>query len=835
MASKPSVKKKNTKSGVKKSVKILWRTFFVTIVLGILIVVAADLGLLGKMPSIEELQNPSASLASQVYADDGTLMGKYYLQDRVNVKYADISKYAIEALVATEDERFYDHSGIDPRSAARAIFLLGSQGGGSTITMQTAKNLFTDNWQSSNIFTRLPQKIKEGIIAIKLERNFTKEEILTLYLNTVPFSDNVFGIRNAAKTFFQKEPDRLTVEEAATLIGMVNAPSAYNPRLYPSRSKERRDFIINKMVNSNYLTQSEANGLIAKPIELNYKKLNENTGLAPYFRMVLGEEMKQWCKTHTKPNGENYNLYLDGLKIYTTVNPKMQLYAEEAVAKHMAYMQKILGSQKDIKSGSVWDGHENVLEAAMKASDRWKNLKDAGVSDADIRKTFFVPTAMKVFAWNNDDREKDTVMTPYDSIKYSRQILECGFMAMDPLSGYVKAWVGGVDFKTFKFDHVNINTRRQVGSTIKPLLYSLAIEDAGFTPNTMVVDEQQAFGQYGFVPATTTSCTGRTMPMSEALMWSRNCATAYIMKQLGGDKDNQGAQRFLDFLKLCNVQTSKIDPYPSIALGACEISLYEMLQAYSMFPGRGFNVTPMYITRIEDKNGNVLDTRTSQRKEVISDVTAYYVINMMQGVVRSGTGRRIWSYGVKGPIAGKTGTTNDNSDAWFIGYTPQLLCGTWSGCDDRFIRFSSTTNGQGSSAALPVWAYFYNQVENDKTLPYSDTADFAKPDSGLEEPNYDYLNNSQLDLGAQGDDVGNGKSSDYEQGYDNTNPQNIAPESNTQQDQYDNTLPTGDATNHPPNNNSKNLPNKNNPPNKPPADTPQKPKALMPKKDGNGK
>jgi len=817
--SKRATKGKGKSSGTKKSVRILWKAFFIGIGLAVLVIVAADFGLLGTMPSIEELQNPSASLASQVYADDGTLMGKYYLQDRVNVKYSDISKYVVEALVATEDERFYDHSGVDPKSVARAIFLLGSQGGGSTITMQAAKNLFTD--YSSNFFVRLPQKIKEAIIAVKLERNFTKEEILTLYLNTVPFSDNVYGIRNASKTFFQKEPDRLTPEEAAVLVGMVNAPTAYNPRTYPARAKERRDFVLNKMVSSNYLSPAEAAALISKPIELNYKKLNENAGLAPYFRMVLGEDMKRWCKIHKKANGDAYNLYKDGLKIYTTVNPKMQLYAEEAVAKHMSYMQKILNTQSNIKTGSVWKGHENVLEAAMKASERWKNLKAEGLSDADIRKTFFESTRMKVFAWNNN-REKDTIMTPYDSIKYSRQMLQTGFMSMDPLTGHIKAWVGGIDFKTFKFDHVNINTRRQVGSTIKPLLYSLAIEDAGFTPNTMVEDQQQSFGHYGLVPATSTSCTGRTMPMSAALAWSRNCATAYIMKQLGGARDNQGPQRFVEFLKTCNVQTSKIEPYPSIALGSCEISLYEMLQAYSMFPGRGFNVKPMYITRIEDKNGNVLETYTPQRKEVISDVTAYFIISMMEGVVNSGTGRRIWSYGVKGEIAGKTGTTNDNSDAWFMGYTPQLICGVWSGCDDRFIRFSNTTNGQGASAALPVWAYFYNKVEHDKTLPYSDTSGFAKPDVGQDEPNYDYINNYHMDLGAQGDDMGNGQSTDYEQGYDNTNPQNLAPESDTQNQYEEGTEPKD---------NNKPPINKNN---KQPLDTPQKPKAVMPKKDGGG-
>src|SRR6476620_7805909 len=572
---------------MKKSVKILWSLFFVGLVSCILIILLANWGVFGSMPSIEDLQNPSASLASEVYADDGTLMGKYYLEDRVNVNYKDISPYIIKALVATEDERFYDHNGIDPRSLARAIFALGTKGGASTITMQTAKNLFTDK-PSNTIITRLIQKLKESIIAIKLERNFTKEEIITIYLNTVPFSDNVFGVRNASKTFFQKEPDRVSIAEAAVLVGMVNAPTTYNPRLYPTNALNRRNTVIDQMVRNNYVSAAEANKIKQKPIELNYRKLDETAGLAPYFRMVLGEDMKRWCKQHKKPDGEEYNLYRDGLKIYTTINPRMQLYAEEAVAKHLSYMQKILNSQSNIKKGTVWKGYENVLQAAMKVSDRWKNLKKDGVSDADIKKSFFVKTPMKVFAWNNN-RSKDTVMTPYDSIKYHHQMLQSGFMAMDPLSGEVKAWVGGIDFKTLKFDHVNINTKRQVGSTIKPLLYSLAIEEAGFTPTTMVQDVQQDFGSLGMVPATGKTCTGRTMPMAEALATSRNCATAYIMQQLGNG--NEGAKRFIDFLHNCDV-TSKLEPYPSIALGAGEISLMEMMQAYSMFPGRGFNVKP---------------------------------------------------------------------------------------------------------------------------------------------------------------------------------------------------------------------------------------------------
>ncbi len=738
-----------------KGIKYIWITYFSGLLFVVLFILFADWGFFGKMPSIEELQNPSASLASQVFAADGTLMGKYYLEDRVNVAYKDISKQVINALVATEDERFFRHSGIDARALGRAAFSLGGEGGASTITMQTAKNLFTD--YSRNPVKRIIQKLKEGIIAIKLESNFTKAEIITLYLNTVPFGDNVFGIRNAARTFFQKEPDRLNVGEAAVLIGMLKASSTYNPRINPKRARERRNVVLDQMVRNNYLTPAEAEKIKPTPIPLNYEKLDQTAGLAPYFRMVLGEEMKRWCKTHKKAGGDSYDLYRDGLKIYTTINPIMQMDAEEAVDKHMAQMQKLLNGQSDIKKGTVWKGHENVLQAAMHASDRWKNMKKDGIDEKEITKSFSVKTPMQVFAWNKE-KLKDTVMTPMDSIKYHRQMLQAGFMAMDPLSGEVKAWVGGIDFKTYKYDHVNINTKRQVGSTIKPLLYSLAIEDAGFTPNTPVQDIQQNFGSLGLVPATGASCTGRTMPMAMALAWSKNCATAYIMKQLGNG--SEGAKRFVEFLKNCNV-TSNIEPYPSIALGSEEISLYEMIQAYSMFPGRGFNVKPMYITRIEDKNGNVLQTILPQRKEIINEVTAYYIISMMEGVLKFGTGRRIWSYGVEGAVAGKTGTTNDNSDAWFMGYTPQLLCGTWTGCDDRFIRFSSTNVGQGSSLALPIWAYFYKKISDNKSLAIDTRSVFTKPEVMENDIIYDWVNDMPQRLGAEGKDVGNGSAEDY--------------------------------------------------------------------------
>jgi len=546
-----------------KSVKIFWRIFLGGFVFFLLLLLMINWGWLGSMPDLEDIENPTASLASQVYAQDGTLMGKYYIEDRINVEYKDISKFVIDALVATEDKRFYEHSGIDGMSLARAFVYLGSGGGASTITMQTAKNLFTENWSTKNFLLRSIQKLKEGMIAIKLEKNFTKEEILTLYLNTVAFGDNVFGIRNASKTFFQKEPDRITVEEAAVLIGMINGPGIYNPRTNPRRALERRNLVLSRMVTKNYLPAAEAEKLKRQPIETNYKKLDEINGLGPYFRMILGEEMKKWCKEHQKSNGDNYNLYRDGLKIYTTINPRMQIYAEEAVAKHMSYNQKLLNRQDNIKSGSVWKGNESILEAQMKQSDRWRNLKKDGVDEEEIKKTFYQKIPMHIFAWNNT-RGKDTAMTPYDSIKYHRQMLQAGFMVMDPLDGQIKAWVGGIDFKTFKYDHANPNTKRQVGSTIKPLLYSLAIEEAGFTPNTIVYDNQQSFGSYGMVPATTKSCTGASMPMALALAKSRNCATAYIMKQLDNNGNN-GAKRFIEFLRKCDLQ-AKLEAYPSTAI-----------------------------------------------------------------------------------------------------------------------------------------------------------------------------------------------------------------------------------------------------------------------------
>lgn len=775
-----------------------WKWYFISAGVFVFFLLLLNFGWIGDMPDLDDIENPTASLASQVYAQDGTPMGKFYLEDRISVKYRDLSPYLIQALVATEDKRFYDHYGVDGEGLLRAVAFLGSQGGASTITMQTAKNLFTDNWSTKNKLLRVIQKIKESIIAIKLERNFTKQEILTLYLNTVPFSENLFGVSNASRSFFQKEPDRLNIEEAALLIGMINAPTKYNPNRNPKLALERRNLVLNRMASQKYISTEQAEQLKALPVVTNFKKLDENNGLGPYFRMNLGEFMKKWCKEHKKNNGDNYNLYRDGLKIYTTINPRMQYYAEEAVARHMSYLQKAFNQQNNIKNGTIWKDFNNLLELAIKQTDRWKKMKAEDIEETEIRKSFDEPINMRIFAYNKN-RFIDTTMSPLDSLKYHKQILQTGFLAVDPFTGEVKAWVGGVDFKTFKYDHVNQNTKRQVGSTMKPLLYSLAIEKAGFTPFSIVQDQQQSFDGYGMVPNTPKSCTGMSMPMAQALAESRNCASGFIMKQIN-PKGNEAAKEFVDYLKKCNIQT-EIPAYPSIALGSAEISLFEMVQAYTMFPGGGYNAQPFFINRIEDKNGNVLESFSPQRRKVINEVTAYSVVNMMQGVISKGTGRSMYSFGINAQsIAGKTGTTNDNSDLWFMGYTPQLLAGAWVGADDRYIRFTDNYFGQGAHGALPIWAYFMAKVANDPACNLDPNASFDKP-SGMGDLNINFVgqDTSSADIPEETEEIK--AESDY-----------VIPDQNPVAPANSNPLPTTKKT----------------PANK----EAQKPKAILPAKKG---
>lgn len=746
---------------MRTSVKYLWRAFFLGFAALLLVIVLANFGVFGKMPSLEELENPSASLASEVIASDGTLMGKFYLQDRTNVEYKDISKNIVNALIAAEDERFYQHSGIDGRALVRAISKLGTDGGGSTITQQLALNLFRE--RAKNKLMRTIQKIQEWIIAVKLERNFTKEEIIALYLNTVEYSDNVFGIRNASKTFFQKEPSLVTVEEAALLVGMVNAPYAYNPRIFPPRAMQKRNAVLNDMARNHFISEAEASRLKNNPIRLNYRKLDESTGLAPYFRDVLRDQMKRWCKEHEKSNGDNYNIYRDGLKIYTTINPRMQLYAEEAVAKQMSALQKNYWSLPWIKDNSIWKGHENILERAMKESDRWKKMEADGISEEDIRKAFKTKIKMKVFAWN-PKRETDTIMTPFDSIRYHKMIIQTGFMVMDPFTGEVKAWVGGVNFKNFKYDHVNINTKRQVGSTFKPLLYAYAVEN-GFTPETEL--------PAGPINLGGKMISGKGGPMAICLAYSRNPGAAYLMNQFG-------VKPVITFAQNAGIK-SNMPPYPSIALGSADISVIEMLQAYSMFPTNGMSTQPVYITRIEDRNGNILQSFAPEQRVVMSEAAAYTMVKMMQGVIDIGTGRRLRGMGLTGEIAGKTGTTNDNTDTWFIGYNPQLLAGGWVGCDDPFLKMV----GEGNRTALPIWGYFFDKVYNDKTLGISNESKFVQPASMKQETFMDFENFADKyrnEPDAENPDAGNGTSADYNDV--RLDPvQNLGPESQLSEEQ----------------------------------------------------
>ncbi len=705
---------------ISKPVRVFWKAFFCFWGALVLLILLIYVGLFGKLPSIQELQNPSMMSSSEIYADDGTLMGKFYQKDRINVKYQDINQNVIQALIATEDERFYQHSGIDIKSLLRAIFFLGSEGGASTITQQTAKALLGQ--ESRKSVMRMIEKLKEWIVAIRLERNFTKEEIITLYLNMVNYGDETYGIRNAAKTYFQKEPSQLSVEESAVLVGLLKGSTRYNPRRNPKAAMARRNTVLEQMVRNNFLDEAKAKSLKIQPIELKYLKLDENSGMAPYLREVMREDIKNWCKENINPNtGEPYNIYKDGLKIYTTINPRMQEYAEIAVYRHMQNLQKVFNSQQNIKDGSVWKSKEGkiVLENSIRQTDRWKNMKEDGVDEQEIRKSFTEPVNMKIFAWN-EKREKDTIMSPLDSIRYHKQIMQIGLLSVDPMTGEIKAWVGGSNFKRFKFDHTNFKTKRQVGSTFKPILYTLGVKN-GFKPETILPNGPINMGGK--------MITGNGGPMAICLAFSQNPGAVYLINNLGVDKT-------ISFAKECGIRTP-IPPYPSIALGSADLSLFEMVQAYTMFPGRGFNVKPYFISRIEDRNGNVLVNFRTETKEVISETEAYIMTTMLQGVVNFGTGRAMrGAYGISSEVAGKTGTTNDNADGWFIGFSPQLLSGVWVGCDDPFLKMLYTSGG--SQMAMPAWAYYYQQVFKDKSLNIDPLARFIAPASMQNDILFDY-------------------------------------------------------------------------------------------------
>jgi penicillin-binding protein 1A len=731
---------------MKQSVRILWKVFFYGIIAVLLIFMSANFGLFGKMPSLKELENPEADLASEVYSADGKLMGKYYAENRSEVKYNQISPDIINALIATEDVRFKDHSGIDGKAVVRAIASGGTQGGGSTITQQLAKNMLSQG--KGNIFIRGFQKIKEWIVAVQLERNFTKEEIITLYLNRASWGNN-YGIRNASRTYYQKDPAELSIEEGAVLVGMLKG-FIYDPVRHPKASLNRRNTVIDQMANAGYITDMQAEKLKSKPLITNYKRPDESVGIAPYFRAVLADKLKEWCKNNKNiKTGENYDLYRDGLRIYTTINSKMQQYAEESVVQHMPVIQRKLNAILKTNGDKMWKDRENIIENAMKISERWRAMKEEDTPEEDIRKSFLKPVRMKIFAWNAK-REIDTVMTPRDSIKYHKQLLQTSFVAMDPKTGEIRCWVGGIDFKWFKYDHVTAS--RQVGSTIKPLIYTLAVQDAGYTPSTIIEGGPVLYGK----EMKTFNGGGGTL--ANCLAFSKNTASVRLTNLVG-------VNRVIEFANSVGIK-AKLPPYTSIALGAAEIPMLQMLGAYSMFPNKGYNTEPIFISRIEDKNGNLLQEFTTETKQVINEQDAYTMVKLMEGVVEIGTGRALNGYDIPAQKAGKTGTTDDNTDGWFIGYTPELLAGTWVGCDDPFIRIYTGTSG-GNEMALPKWGFFMNKVYADKSLNYGTVLNFQEPAALSNDPTYgdaafsNIVNNGDS---TQNEDQGNGNAGDFIEG-----------------------------------------------------------------------
>lgn len=699
MAKKKPVQKKKTK-GI---IKFLWFCILFGIISFVALIYLIDSGKLGEMPSMAELQNPKSAIASEIYDGDDNLIGKLFLENREPVSYKEIAPAAIDALVATEDERFYSHSGIDAEALARAIrgVLTGQrEGGGSTITQQLAKNLFPR--EEKSIFKLLYYKLKEMILAVKIEKNLTKQEILTAYLNTVPFGYNSWGIRSASHTFFDKEPIDLETQEAAVLIGMLKANTAFNPIRNPEKSKQRRNTVLFQMRKNKKISNSEYQKLKATELVTNFKPASDqkHEGLAPYFRQVVELQVKNWCKEN------DMNVYKDGLKIYTTVNPKMQEYAEKAVAKNM-YNKTRRGNIRK------WSKHKRTLDRIIRTTPRYAALKKENLTHEEILENFNTKTKMTVFAWN-DKREKETTMTPLDSIKYMRAFIQTGFAAMDPATGEVKAWVGGINHKYFQYDHVNENTKRQVGSTMKPLAYCLAV-DNNYSPCMQISCRPVFFPGHRLYNAGGSKYG--SMPMKKVLAHSINNGSLNVLKLVG-------IEAFVDFCKKIGI-TSELKPYPSIVLGAQDISLIEMLRAYTMFPNYGINIKPTFITRIEDKNGNLLKSFVPERKEVVNERTAYKMIRMMEGTVKFGTAKRLKGrYGLKGELCGKTGTTNDEADAWYIGYSPQLLGGAWVGCEDRFMGVGL---GAGSTAAMPIWGSFWKMVQNDKSLGYNEITKFEEP------------------------------------------------------------------------------------------------------------
>lgn len=675
---------------------------FAGIVSFTLFVFMVSWGWFGELPPLEELENPKTYLASEIYSEDGVVLGKYYLQNRSNTTFDELSPNLVNALIATEDVRFYDHSGIDFRRFTSAVLFLGKRGGASTITQQLAKNLFPRK-KFDNVFNKATTKLKEWITAIRIEERYTKEEIMTMYFNTVEFGGNSFGISSAAKTFFGTTPLALTEVEAAMLVGMLKAPTKYSPVRNPANALFRRNTVLNQMRKYDFINNEAFDSLKAKPIELKYQEEDHNEGLAPYFREHLRQELLDWCAE----NG--YNLYKDGLKIYTTINSKMQAMAEESVQAHVKLMQGKFFEHW--KGREPWGQYKELITAGMKRSDRYRIMKAAGATDAEIEKAFNTPVKMKVFSYTRG--EVDTTMTPLDSIKYYKYFMQAGLMSMDPTTGYIKAWVGGINHKYFKYDHVNIAAKRQVGSTFKPLVYTLAI-DNGWSPCYKAPNQRVVFEDYeNYSPDNADDkYNDPEMTLFRGLQFSVNNIVMQVMKQLGPT----APKSVIELARKMGI-TSELPPYPSIALGVADISVYEMVGAFSTYANKGVWTEPIYITRIEDKNGNVIREVVPRKVEAMSEQTAYIMEKMLERVTAHGTAAKVkYMYQVPGAVGGKTGTTQNYSDGWFIGITPTLATGIWTGFEDRAIHFRSMSLGSGSAMAMPIFGTYMKKALSDSSL-----------------------------------------------------------------------------------------------------------------------
>ena len=688
----------------------------------------------GEMPTFEELENPETNLATEIISADGKLLGTYYIENRSNVSYADIAPDLIHALISIEDVRFYEHSGIDKIALFRVAKGIATgnsdQGGGSTITQQLAKNLFPrgENLSKSKLVIR---KLQEWVTATKLEYNYSKDEIIAMYLNTVFYGHNAYGIKKATETFFGKEPDEITMEEAALLAGVVNAPSKFSPRRHPDNAINRRNLVLKRMETNGYITEAEYDSISQIPIDLShFGVLDHNAGQATYFREFLRSEMHEWAKTHFKQDGTPYNIYKDGLRIYTTIDSRMQQYAEEAVREHLAldlqpaFYEHWKGDPKAPFVLKDEEEVEKIMMLSMKRSERYRVLKKAGWPMDSIIANFNEPTEMTLFSW---DGPIDTVLSPMDSIRYSKFFLQSALMSVETGTGHVKAYVGGDDFRFFQYDHVT-QAKRQVGSTFKPFLYALAMQEGEYTPCTKVPNIsysiQLSDGKFWEPKDSGKTKFGEEVTLRWALAHSNNRISAYLMKRFGPEATIQMARRM--------GVTSDIPAVPSICLGVCDLSLYEMVGAMSTFANKGVYVKPIFITKIEDKNGNVIETFKAEQHEAMDEVTAYKMIELMKGVVYEGTGVRLrYKYGLRNPIAGKTGTTQNQSDGWFMGITPDLTTGIWTGAEDRSVHFKTITLGQGSNMALPIWALYMKKVYSDPTLHISQ-GDFQKPLSNVD-------------------------------------------------------------------------------------------------------